>query len=478
MASRERARIGENHRVSRRDANLTEDVGNSRDGVWTPSRRALTLGLVLTITLVGFEGLAVATVMPDVSRDLHGIGLYGWVFSAFFLGNLLGIVDAGRESDRSGPARPFVVGLVLFATGLLGAGLAPSMGFLVAARLVQGIGAGAIPAVGYVAIGRAYPAALQPRMFAVLSSAWVLPGIVGPAIAGAVSDHVGWRWVFLGLLPLVALAGTMTVQSLRAIAPEPNAHVVDRRVQALVLTIGAALVLAAASSRSPFLAVPMAVAGVLLAVPAYTRLVPAGTLRFAKGLPAAVATRGILTFAFFGVDAYVSLALTSLRGTSTTLAGVALTAATLSWTAGAWVQERRVRTVGPRALVRLGFLVIAVGIVGMICTVQLAVPIIVPIAAWGVAGFGMGVAYSPLSLTVLSFAPAGQEGSLTASLQLSDTLGVALGTGASGAVVSAGAALGWAHSTPLLLSFSTLAGIAVTGAVAAIRLPRRLAGAA
>jgi MFS family permease len=155
-----------------------------RDGVWSPNRRALTLGLALTITLVGFEALAIATVLPDVNRDLHGISLHGWVFSGFFLGSLLGIVDAGRQSDRRGPAAPFVVGITLFGLGLLAGGLAPSMPVLVAARCVQGIGAGAIPAVGYVAIGRAYPASLQPRMFAMLSTAWVLPGVIGPAIVG------------------------------------------------------------------------------------------------------------------------------------------------------------------------------------------------------------------------------------------------------------------------------------------------------
>jgi MFS family permease len=443
------------------------------DGVFASGRRALTVGLVLTITLVGFEALAVATVMPDVSEDLDGISLYGWAFSGFFLGNLLGIVEAGYQSDRRGPARPFVVGLVLFAIGLLAAGLAPSMAVLVAARVVQGLGAGAIPAIAYVAIGRAYPTALQPRMFAVFSSAWVLPGILGPAVSGAVSDHIGWRAVFLGLLPLVVVAGLMTVRSLQTITPTADV-VADNRRHALFVTAGAGLILGAASARSVWIGVPLAVAGLLVGTRAFIRLVPAGTLRLARGLPAAVATRGLLTFAFFGVDAYVSLALTSLRGTSTTLAGVALTAATLTWTAGSWVQERRVRTSGPRALVRAGFLAIALGIAGMILVVEVATPIVVAVVAWGVAGLGMGIAYSPLSLIVLAFCAPGEEGRSTASLQLADVLGIALGTGAAGAFVSSGARLGWDTSTALLLAFTGLGAVAVLGAVAAHRLPGSL----
>src|SRR6186713_2165502 len=180
------------------------------DSLWRPDRRALTLGLVLTITLVGFESLAISTVMPIVSDELGGIELYGWVFSAFFLGSLIGIVVVGGAIDRGGLAVPYGVGLALFAIGLLVGGLAPSMLILVVARFVQGLGAGTLQPIAYVAIGRTLPEHLRPRMFATLSTAWVLPGVIGPAIAGTVGDTVGWRYVFLGLLPLIALAGALT----------------------------------------------------------------------------------------------------------------------------------------------------------------------------------------------------------------------------------------------------------------------------
>src|SRR5436190_14866936 len=232
------------------------------DGVWTPGRRALTIGLVFTITLVGFEGLAIATILKVIDDDLRDIGLLGWVFSAFFLGSLFGVVAAGRDADRNGPARPFVVGLAFFALGLLAGGLAPNMVVLVAARSVQGVGAGAIPAVAYVAIGRAYPAALQPRMFAVMSSAWVLPGLIGPAISGLVADTLGWRYVFLGLLPLVLFTGTMTTPALRVLGAPGGRPGPDRRREALLVALGAGLVLGGASARSFLLGLPLVVLGI------------------------------------------------------------------------------------------------------------------------------------------------------------------------------------------------------------------------
>src|SRR2546428_7911304 len=96
-------------------------------GLWEPQRRALTTGLVLTITFVASEALAVLTVMPVVARDLGGLRLYGWVFSGFMLGGVIGIVAAGREADRRGPAAPFVAGGLLFGSGLAVAGLGPSL---------------------------------------------------------------------------------------------------------------------------------------------------------------------------------------------------------------------------------------------------------------------------------------------------------------------------------------------------------------
>ena len=104
--------------------------------VWAPEYRRLTTGLVLTITLVAFESLAISTVMPDVRDDLGHVELYGWVFSAFFLGTLVGAVTAGRAADRRGTAAPFLLGLALFAVGITIGGAAPTMLVLVFARVL------------------------------------------------------------------------------------------------------------------------------------------------------------------------------------------------------------------------------------------------------------------------------------------------------------------------------------------------------
>jgi MFS family permease len=169
------------------------------------------------------------------------------------------------------------------------------------------------------------------------------------------------------------------------------------------------------------------------------RLVPAGTLTARPGLPATILSRGLLTFTFFGADAYVTLALTAVRHRTPVLAGLAVTGSTVAWTAGAWVQARLSDTWEGRRLVRSGLVIVLAGIAGMVLVLQPAVPVAEGLAAWTVAGLGMGLAYAPISLMMLRSAPPGQEGRVSASLNLADVLGTAIGIGVGGAAVAAAA---------------------------------------
>jgi MFS family permease len=397
---------------------------------------------VLTVTFVASEALAVVTVMPVVARDLGGLRLYGWVFSGFMLGSVIGIVLAGREADRRGPAVPFAAGVVLFSAGLAIAGTAASMGVLVAGRVLQGMGAGAVPAVAYASIGRSFTGVLRARMMAVLSTAWVAPGLAGPAISAEVARLFGWRWVFLGLLPLVAVTGSIALPALIRLGPPAAVTAQEQRlIDGIRTAAGAALILGgltlAAGSGAILAGLGLIAAGGLVGLPALRRLVPPGTLRVRPGLPATIACRALLTFAFFGADAYVTLTITVIRHRTPVVAGLAVTGATVAWTAGAWVQARLSESWEGRRLVRAGMVIILAGIAGMALILQPAVPVAAGIAAWTVAGLGMGLAYAPISLMMLKQAPPGQEGRTSASLNLADVLGTAIGIGVGGAAVAA-----------------------------------------
>ena len=152
-----------------------------QEGIFDRRYRALTVGSILSVSVVAFEALALPTVAPTIARDLGGVGLYAWIFSAFLLAQIVGGVAAGQQVDRLGVAWPLRVSLVLFGAGLLVGALSPNMIVLISARALQGLGGGALATCVYATINTAYPDALKTRMLAAFSSAFVLPALIGPA---------------------------------------------------------------------------------------------------------------------------------------------------------------------------------------------------------------------------------------------------------------------------------------------------------
>jgi MFS family permease len=444
-------------------------------GVWSAQHRRLTLGLILITLGPAFEGLAVATILPKIVANLGGLSLYGWSFSIYMLAMLVGIILAGDEADRRGPALPFIFGMVLFVLGLILAGTASSMLTLVVSRGVQGFGAGIITSVAFVCVGRGYPEKVKPRMLAVLSSAWIVPGLIGPALAGVVADFVGWRWVFLGLVPILPLATGLVLPALRKLAPSMTSGSLNlhRLLATFGLVIGAGMILTGLQMQSILVAALLVLPGLTVGILSLRYVLPPGTLRAKAGMPAAIATIGFLSLAYFGGEAFLPLTLISLRGQSTILAGVALTAATLSWTAGSWLQAHLAPRQGRRLLVTAGLLLVALGLAGIAGVLIPGIPVMVAILAWGVAGLGMGLAYSTLNLVVLETAPAGQEGSASASMEISSVLGSALGTGLGGVIVGFAATTGSSPSSGI--AAVDILVIAVTGLaiLTAVRLPGR-----
>ncbi len=457
------------------------------DGLWSPQRRTLTAGLILTVTLVAFEALAISTVMPRVAEELNGLESYGWVFTSFMLGSLIGIVVSGGLIDRSGLSRPYALGLGLFTVGLLLGGLAPSMEVLIGARVLQGLGAGAIPPIAYVAIGRTMPDRLRPRMFATLSTAWVLPGVFGPAIAGIVGEFIGWRVVFLGLLPLIALAAAISFPAIRRIGPvalsaveeaAASASLRRRFPVALLVAVATGLFLVGLTASRPLLVaglevptIVIAAIGVAIGLPALRSLTPPGTLVAARGVPAAILLRGVLTFTFFAVNAYIALALVTWRGQSLTEAGLTLTVGTVAWTAGSWIQARFASRWSPERFVRVGFVVVSIGLALFSAILSKDVWVWVALPTFAVCGIGMGLAYSPLSLIVLRDAAPQEQGHASASLSLTDTLGTALGTGITGALVAISVRADGQPVAGLAVGFAIAVVVGIVGATLALRLP-------
>src|SRR5262249_9750667 len=287
------------------------------------------------------------------------------------------------------------------------------------------------------------------------------------------SDTAGWRWVFLGLVPFLLVGAVLTLPSLRQLS---GGHAAPRDwstyLAALRLSIGAGLALAGlGQTAQPIIALAMIAVGMALGLPALLRLVPKGTLRAAPGLPAAIAAHALLNLAFFGVDAFVPLGLISIRGQIASVAGIALTTATIGWTSGAWVQAHLASRRGRRGLEIAGLALIALGILGVTATLAPSVPVPLALLAWGVAGLGMGLAFSTNSLVVLEAAQPGQEGAAPAALQLANVLGIAVGAGIGGAIIGkAGTSV---SPSSIIVQNILMISVLLLTTLAASRLPNR-----
>jgi predicted MFS family arabinose efflux permease len=227
------------------------------------------------------------------------------------------------------------------------------------------------------------------------------------------------------------------------------------------------------TSGQPILTVVLTVGGVVLGIVALRRLTPPGTLLARPILPAAVLLRGLLTCAFFGVEAFAALTLVDWRGLSATEAGLALTAATISWTAGSWTQARGAARRPTYQFVRIGFAVTTIGLAGMLLVLNPEVPWLFGVLAFGVAGFGMGLSYSPLALIVLRESTPETQGSATSSLSLTDSLGTAIGTGLTGAMVAASVRATGESATGLAAGFAIAVAIGLGGLLLTARLKPR-----
>ena len=416
--------------------------------LFAPAWRNVSVGSIGLCSMLAFESMGVAAGMPAVAAALHGMAWYALAFAATMAGSVVAMVWSGLDCDRHGPFRSMAGGMLAFGAGLLLAGLAGSMPMLILGRIVQGFGVGALGVALYVATARALPAALHPRLFALFSSAWVTPAVIGPAISGYVVEHLGWRWLFLGILLLLLPTAALILPPLHRRRAAATTVAPARRVLAwawLAAAGSVGLALSAHAGRTTALAVAAALCVLALAA---SRLLPAGTLRRARGLPSVIAMRGLVASAFFLCEAFVPLWLHQERGWSLATAGLALTGGALSWSLGSHVQSRIGGERRRRLWLGRGCQLLCAGIALSGATMLRLLPEAMLLAGWAVAGLGTGIALPMLGVLTLRLAPAAQQGTYSSALQLCAALGTAAALAAGGVLfsslsaVSAGCAFG------------------------------------
>jgi MFS family permease len=359
-----------------------------------------------------------------------------------------------------------LVTAALYVVGLSISAVAPSMEVLVLGRFVQGAASGAAYALSISAIAKTMPAAMRPRVLALLATTWLLPGLFGPLVGGWLADHLTWRLAFVVPIPFLIVSVLMILPALRD-EPDPDAGRAPV-FEALVVMLGAGLFLVGLSGGS--VAAPiLAVAGLVVSVLGLRRIVRPGTFVARRGAPAAALCAFMLSAAFAAMDSYVPLMLTQVRGMSVTAAGVTISVAALTWALGSWWQSHAIGSRSYGWLVRVGALIFLIG-VGVTTLVLHGSPLWLIVVAWMAAGFGMGTAFPVIPLAVMASADAGAEARELAPTLLMDTLGIAVGAGIAGAAITLTADAGRSLVAGLSIAFAIAAVAGLTLAVLAPRI--------
>lgn len=403
-------------------------VSARADSLLAPGRRRITVALAMLPVLVAFEALAVSTVMPRASAELGGMGLYPLVFAGPPATSLIAVVLAATWCDHGAATRVMTAGCAVLCAALLLVGLAPSMIVLVLGRAVQGVGMGLVSVALYVLIARLYPARLQGQMFTVLSAGWVLPGVVGPAIAGALADTVGWRVIFwampLLIIPVRLLLHDPTGAASAPVAP-PEGEVAARPpvLAAGLSALGVGILSFAgdrvAHARAPLDLLLLAL-GLVLVLVTTPRLLPRSVLRSVDGVGALVIARGLVAAAFVLAEVYLPLQLIARYHLSAAHAGLILTVSTLTWFAGAWVAGRDLLPETARVPLGAGTMVAGILATGTVLLVH--APTAVAIATWCLTGLGMGLAYTSTSILTMRRSHPARQGANSSALQIAESL--------------------------------------------------------
>ena len=407
------------------------------------TRKPLVVAAVMaSMFMIAIEATIVSTAMPQIAGQLGDLHLYAWVFSSFLLTQTATTVIFGKLSDIYGRKPVLLAGIAVFLVGSVLCGLSWSMPSLIAFRLLQGIGAGAIQPVTLTIIGDLYTPAQRGKVQGWLASVWGVSSVLGPLAGGLIVQHVGWAWVFWINLPLglLAMAGFTVflhedVARTRRTLDVAGAALFSVAVAALMVAIteagqgghGQALPAAAL-----FLA-----SAVLFVMQERRHADPMMAFALWSRRPIATANAATLLagMTIIGLTTFVPLYVQAVLGRSPLVAGFALTAMVLGWPIGATVASRNFARYGLRATLLFGAVLIPAGATGFLM-LQPGVSPMLAGAASLVVGLGMGFLSTSAIVIIQDCVGWAERGAATASNIFSRNLGSTLGATVLGGVLN------------------------------------------
>jgi len=405
---------------------------------------ALTLCVLLGgVLLHSMNVLITATLLPSVVAELGGANLMSWPTTAFVAASIIAASGTSLVSGRFGNRLAFSGGAVIYAAGAALCACAPSIGFVIAGRCVQGLGGGLLSALAYVLVRNVFPEPLWPKAFSLLAGVWSITVLIGPLIGGVFASYGHWRGAF------VTVAGIGCVLGAGALFTLP----VDRRSDQAVsrtfpagriaLICGAIALLSAASVAAGLSIKATLIAGTLVAFILMMRtdrrasapLLPSDAFSLRSGTGTGLWMILLMSVGYSPLAIYAPLFLQRLHGVSPLNAGYMVALASLAWTTAALAVASLSEEWPPRLII-VGPLAMGAGLagVGVLMAPGPVEALILPIA---LTGAGIGAAWAFVLQRVMSGAKGGEENIAAASAATVQQAGIALGAAIAGLIANA-----------------------------------------
>ncbi|NEY35270.1 MFS transporter [Streptomyces sp. PRKS01-65] len=411
-------------------------------------RGAVVAALMLAMALAALDSTIVSTAVPQIVGDLGGFSVFSWLFSGYLLAVTVTLPVYGKLSDTFGRKPVLVAGAVLFLLGSLLCALAWNMAALIAFRVVQGLGGGALQGTVQTLAADLYPLEERPRIQARLSTVWAVSAVAGPGLGGVLAAYADWRWIFLVNLPIGAVALWLIVRHLREPQRAPSAARprVDWAGALAVFACGGALLTALVQGGVawPWLSPPslalfgtglvLLVAVVVIERRAAEPIIPGWVWR-RRTIAAVNLALGALGLLMVAPTVFLPTYAQSVLGLAPVAAGFVLSVWTLSWPVSAALSQHVYRRIGFRNTAMLG--------IGAATLILFAFPLLpYPGEPWQptllmlLLGAALGLFQLPLIVGVQSTVVWSERGTATASVLFCRQTGQTAGAAVFGAIAN------------------------------------------
>jgi multidrug resistance protein len=402
---------------------------------------------MLAMALAALDSTVVSTAVPQIVGDLGGFSVFSWLFSGYLLAVTVTLPVYGKLSDTFGRKPVLVVGAAVFLLGSLLCAVAWNMGALIAFRIVQGLGGGALQGTVQTLAADLYPLAERPKIQSKLSTVWAVSAVAGPGLGGVLAAYADWRWIFLVNLPIGAAALWLIVRHLHE--PQREAVVrarVDWPGALAVFACGGVLLTALVQGGVawPWLSAPslalfgtgLVLAAVVVGVErrAAEPIIPGWVWR-RRTIAAVNLALGALGLLMVAPAVFLPTYAQSVLGLAPVAAGFVLSVWTLSWPLSAALSQHVYRRIGFRDTALLG--------IGLAALILCAFPFLPYPGSWWqptllmlLLGGALGLFQLPLIVGVQSTVGWSERGTTTASVLFCRQTGQTLGASLFGAVAN------------------------------------------